>query len=73
MKNDLDLNLSHGDFDFDASEHEQFAILLEKLPSSDENGFSAYSYKDWVFLINEDKSYCRFSMQLGAGSKRNAD
>lgn len=69
MRNDLDLNLSYGDFSFDARDHDLFAGLLARLPARDEKGFSAYSYKDWIFLLSNDKNYSRFSMQLGAAGR----
>ena len=66
MMNDLDLNISGGDFNFDPRDHDHFTGLLTRLPARDEKGFSAYSYKEWIFQIRNDKNYSRFSMQPGA-------
>ena len=64
MKNDLDLNLSDGDFRFDATHHDAFIGQLARTPSEDRSGFSAYSFEDWIFWISDSKDHCRFQMKL---------
>lgn len=64
MRNDLDLNISNGEFSFDPAEHEVFVSQLERLPSQDEGRSLAYSYEDWVFWIAGAKNHCRFYMRL---------
>jgi len=64
MTNDLDLNLSKGAFRFDASDHGDFVEYLTRTPANDEDGFLAYAFEDWIFLIGEDRNRCRFVMRL---------
>jgi hypothetical protein len=64
MRNDLDLNISNGEFSFDASDHDGFVAQLERASSRDEGGSAAFSYQDWVFWIDGDKDHCRFYMRL---------
>jgi hypothetical protein len=64
MTNDLDLNISNGSFQFDASDHDAFVAHLTRTPEDDRDGSAAYSYKDWTFWISPDKSGCRFHMRL---------
>jgi len=58
MRNDLDLNISNGEFSFEQSDHDAFVSLLERASSRDENGLLAYVYDDWTFWIGSDKNYC---------------
>ncbi len=64
MANDLDLNISNGVFQFDASDHDTFVAHLTRTLQDDRDGSAAYAYKDWTFWINPDKSGCRFHMLL---------
>ena len=64
MRNDLDLNISNGEFSFEQSDHDKFASHLDRVSSRDEDGLLAYAYEDWIFWINSDKNYCRFHMSL---------
>lgn len=63
MKNDLDLNISKGEFKFEASDHDAFIRQLERKPSEDQRGFSAYSFGDWTFWISDSRDSCRFYMK----------
>jgi hypothetical protein len=65
MTNDLDLNISNGSFQFDASDHDAFVARLARTPADDRDGNSAYSYRDWIFWISPDHRSCRFYMRLG--------
>ena len=69
MRNDLDLNISNGAFSFDAADHDGFVAHLERSPSRDEGGSTAYAYEDWIFWIYGDKNHCRFSMHLTQNEK----
>jgi hypothetical protein len=64
MTNDLDLNISNGAFQFDASDYDAFVAHLARIPKSDKDGLAAYSYEDWTFWISPDKSRCKFHMRL---------
>jgi len=64
MRNDLDLNISNGEFSFEQSDHDAFVSQLERVPSRDEDGMLAYVYEDWTFWISSDKNHCRFHMRL---------
>ena len=64
MRNDLDLNISNGEFSFDQSEHDVFVSQLERVPSRDEGRSLGYTYKDWVFWVADAKNHCRFYMRL---------
>lgn len=64
MRNDLDLNISNGEFSFEHSDHDAFVSQLKRVPSRDEDGMLAYVYEDWTFWISSDKNYCRFHMRL---------
>lgn len=64
MCNDLDLNISNGEFSFEQSDHDGFVSHLDRVSSRDEDGLLAYAYEDWIFWINSDKNYCRFHMRL---------
>jgi hypothetical protein len=64
MRNDLDLNVSTGEFDFDPFEHDSFVALLERAPSRDDGESRAHAYEDWIFWINRDRNHCRFHMRL---------
>ncbi len=64
MTNDLDLNKSEGEFRFEVSELDAFVRLLVRTRSEDIEGFSAYSYDDWIFWIRDSRDYCRFRMTL---------
>ncbi len=61
MKNDLDLNLSNGEFKFEAADHDAFIRQLARTPSQDKSGFSAYTFEDWILWISDSKDHCRFS------------
>ncbi len=65
MENDLDLNTSTGEFEFDAVDHDGFVSYLTRTPSEDREQFSAYSYEGWTFWIAPDKRHCRFRMAGG--------
>lgn len=69
MRNDLDLNISNGEFSFDQSDHDEFVSQLERVPSRDESGSLAYSYEDWVFWVAGGKDHCRFHMRLSRNKK----
>ena len=64
MKNDLDLNISHGEFNFDATHHDAFIGKLARTPSEDKSGFLAYSFEDWIFWISDSKDHCCFHTKL---------
>ncbi len=64
MKNDLNLNISNGKFQFDASDHDEFIRHLTRTPVDDQHGYTAYSFENWTFWISPDKSNCRFHMRL---------
>lgn len=64
MKNDLDLNISRGEFRFAAADHDPFVGQLARRASEDKKELSAYSYKDWIFWIHEEKNFCQFYMRL---------
>jgi len=64
MSNDLNLNISNGDFRFDPQEHDAFVSHLLRSASDDKNGLSAYRYEDWIFWISREKGYCKFHMRL---------
>ena len=70
MTNDLDLNTSNGQFKFDPADYSAFVAYLERTPSQDKDGASAYSYEDWVFWISPNKSECSFYMQLTRNQKQ---
>lgn len=72
LENDLDLNHSNGEFQFEASDHDEFIRHLTRTPASDKNGFSAYSYEDWTFWINPDQKICEFHMRLTRGETPNS-
>lgn len=64
MRNDLDLNISNGEFKFDPADHDQFIKQLKRTASEDKKRFLAYSYEDWSFWISNEKNFCRFYMRL---------
>ena len=64
IRNDLDLNISNGDFSFDPSDYGAFVTHLERASSKDEGGSLAHVYEDWTFWINGYKNHCRFYMRL---------
>lgn len=69
MRNDLDLNISNGEFSFDPLDHEPFVRRLERVPSRDEDGCPAYALGDWIFWIPAGKNHCRFHMRLNRNKK----
>lgn len=64
MTNDLDHNISNGEFRFDAVDYDEFVGHLKRVPEKDKDGSSAYTFEDWIFWIGSDKSNCRFYMRL---------
>lgn len=64
MTNDLDLNISNGDFRFDPGDYDAFVGRLLRSTTDDKDGLAAYNYEDWTFWISPDKSYCKFRMRL---------
>jgi len=64
ISNDLNLNISNGDFRFDPQEHNALVSQLLRSASDDKNGLSAYRYEDWIFWISRKKGYCQFHMRL---------
>ncbi len=70
MKNDPDLNISNGGFQFDPADHDQFVKHLKRAASEDKKGFSAYSHEDWIFWINNEKNFCQFHMRLNRNGKQ---
>lgn len=62
MRNDLDLNISRGEFQFDPSEHDSFVSKLKRMPAEDLKGETAYSFQGWIFWINHEKNRCRFHL-----------
>jgi len=69
MRNDLDLNISNGEFSFNPADHDGFVENLKRASSRDEGGAAAYVYQDWIFWIDGDKNHCRFSMRLTQNEK----
>ena len=69
MRNDLDLNISNGEFSFDATDHDGFVTNLKRASSRDEGGATAYVYQGWIFWMDGDKNHCRFSMHLTRNEK----
>ena len=63
MRNDLDLNVSNGEFSFDPSDYGAFVTQLERVSSQDQGESLAYVYEDWTFWINDDKNHCRFHIR----------
>jgi hypothetical protein len=70
MRNELDLNISNGEFSFEQSDHDAFVTQLERESSRDEGGSLAYVYHEWTFWINGDKNHCRFHMRLTRNKKQ---
>ena len=70
MRNDLDLNISNGEFSFQQSDHDVFVSQLERVSSRDEDGLLAYVYEDWTFWISGNKDYCRFHRRLNRNKKQ---
>ena len=64
MRNDLDLNISNGEFSFQQSDHDAFVSQLKRVSSRDECGLLAYVYGDWTFWMSGNKNHCRFHMRL---------
>lgn len=62
MRNDLDQNISTGEFLFDPLDYDKFINQLERIGSEDKVGFSAYCYQDWTFWVSDQKNLCRFYM-----------
>jgi uncharacterized membrane-anchored protein len=62
-KNDLDLNISEGEFYFDLSDTTEF---IRHLSASD--GSSSYTYEEgnsiWIFDIDSKSGYCRYLMRF---------
>lgn len=67
MTNDLDLNVSDGSFQFDASDHDAFVAHLTRSPGDDRDGAAAYSFERWTFWISPDRSSCKFHARLTSG------
>ncbi|WP_235318649.1 hypothetical protein [Lysobacter sp. A03] len=77
-ENDLDLNLSEGEFSFVPAEAEPLfgklspgapsAIVLQTVSSYRRRGYSAWSYRDedstWAFFCQESKGHCEYLMWL---------
>lgn len=72
MSNDLDLNISKGEFVFDAVDHDGFVNQLKRTQSEDRDQFAAYSFKGWTFWIAPEKNHCRFHMGL-SGADESSD
>ena len=64
MRNDLDLNISNGEFSFAQTGHDAFVSQLERESSRDDGGSLAYVCDEWIFWINGEKNHCRFHMRL---------
>lgn len=62
MTNNIDLNLSSGEFVFDPTDHDEFVQQLMRIPQHDKEGLAAYSFEKWLFWIGPDQSHCRFQL-----------
>ncbi|MFT3992135.1 MAG: hypothetical protein QM680_12065 [Luteolibacter sp.] len=64
VKNDLDLNVSEGEFRFKTEDREAFLTRLKRESSADEVGFFAYRYEAWSFLISAEEGtvFCKYRM-----------
>ena len=62
MTNNLDLNISSGEFRFDASEYDEFVAHLNREPAMDKNGSSSYSFDNWLFWLGPDRNSCIFRL-----------
>ena len=77
-KNDLDLNLSNGEFYFDPGDSGRFQDQLRKIDGTelspdDTRRFLARRYRsyafsaqdaEWVFFLNPEKGHCAYRMKL---------
>lgn len=62
-KNDLDINVSEGEFFFDPGDADEFIRHLSGI-----DGSGSYTYEEsnstWIFHIDSKAGHCRYSMRL---------
>ena len=75
-KNDLDVNVSEGEFSFSPAEASKFTDHLRKMDASEirendakhfiERDYRPYAFKDedslWTFFVNFQKGHCEYRM-----------
>ena len=64
MVNDLDLNLSEGEFAFDSADHDKFVSHLVRMPGHDDAQSKFYEYGEWGFWIDDSQDRCRFRIMM---------
>jgi hypothetical protein len=62
VENNLDLNLSKGEFYFAPTdkEKEDFGAYLTRDSTCDQNGRTGYAYRRWRFQIDWKRGYCTY-------------
>ena len=77
-KNDLDINVSEGDFTFSPDHAKEFTDHLKRMDASEvsgtdsvrfmEQGYWPHAYRDddswWTFFVNSKKGHCEYRMGL---------
>lgn len=53
-RNDLDLNLSEGEFRFDRNEKTAFLKRLRRAPEEDHASGEAWRHENWIFRLSEE-------------------
>jgi hypothetical protein len=78
IENDLDINVSEGEFSFFPGQAKNFTNLLVQMDASELSGtdaarfialgYSAHAYRDesswWMFFVNSEKGHCEYRMGL---------
>jgi hypothetical protein len=77
-KNDLDINVSEGEFSFSPNHAKEFTDHLWRMDASEvsgadsvlflERGYWPHAYRDedsrWTFFVNSEKGHCEYRMGL---------
>ena len=85
-KNDLEINVSAGQFSFSTDEAKDFTDHLRRMDASEvsgtdsvrfmERGYWPHAYRDedswWIFFVNPENGHCEYRMGLSRATKREA-
>ena len=62
-RNDLDRNVSNGEFFFSSNDLKDFLSRLNRREDLDSGLFRGYSFDDWVFLVDSENCHCTYSLR----------
>ena len=60
--NDLDVNVSEGEFVYSDTDEAEFLAHLKRASGLDTDHYEVYTYEGWVFFLNSAKQHCKYRL-----------